>query len=136
MSVPLADLRQLFKRTVTLHTKSDEEISGKVLGVGKDGVVVRHRGNARIVLIDEILDYQEVVRPRRKKVLRRVVRRITGDAIKQHLADRHALFVDLCNAIGVEDAYKMHNNINHQNLGHYHRDPDEALDELDEEAIE
>lgn len=136
MSVFLEDLHPLFNRVATLSTERDGEITGKVLAVGKDGLVVRHRGNARIVPLIDILDCKEVMRPRRKKVLRRVVRRITGEAIKQHLADRHALFVDLCNAISVEDAHVIHNLINHSNLGHYHREPSEAMDELDETSEE
>lgn len=132
MPVTLAELNPLFNRVAKFATSTDGEITGRVLAVTKLGVVVRHRGNPRIVLLDDILSGNEVVRPRRTRVLRRVVRRIEGVAIKQHLADRHALFVDLCNAISAEDAHVIHNNINHKNLGHYHREPDEAMDELDE----
>lgn len=130
----MSDLNPLFNKVATFSTVESGEITGKVLAVSKDGVVVRARGNPRIVLIDDIIQYKEIVRPRRKRVIRRVVRRIepTSEAIKQHLADRHALFVDLCNAISVEDAHKVHDAINHTNLGHYHREPDEALAELDD----
>src|ERR1044071_3491120 len=136
MRVPIlvGDLNPLFNKTATFRTVEDGDITGKVLSVSKDGVVARFRGNPRILLLGDIVQFKEVVRPRRKRVIRRVIRRIEGEALKQHLADRHAMFVSLCDAVDAETAKKIHDQISHEHLGHYHRDPEEAMEELDENS--
>lgn len=136
VAILTSDLNPLFNKIATFRTVDDGDITGKVLSVSKDGVVVRFKGNARIILLGDIVQFKEVIRPRRKRVVRRVIRRIEGEALKQHLADRHAMFVSLCDAVDAETAKKIHDQINHEHLGHYHRSPEEALEELDDEVVD
>lgn len=138
MSVSMADITPLFRKVVTFSVADGDvptEITGKVLAVSNTGVVVRFKGNPRIILIEDILDHNEVSRPRRKRVVRRVVRRIPAEvSVKQHLADRHALFMSLVHAIDEETAHEIHEQINHSDLGHFHREPDEAITDLDDDG--
>lgn len=134
----MADITPLFRKVVAFSVVEGEataEITGKVLAVSQTGVVVRVRGNPRVILIDDIVSHEEVSRPRRKRVVRRIVRRIPAEAsVKQHLADRHALFMSLVHAVDEKTAHEIHDNINHSDLGHFHREPSEAITDLDDDG--
>lgn len=94
-------------RVVALH---DSEFA---LGQRSGPVIIR--------LADVIGEIEEIVKQRKKRVVKRYVRVMGPDEnVKQHLADRHAIFVDLLNVIPDDDARAMHSRIAHDNLGHIH----------------
>lgn len=138
----ISELAPMFRKTVTLFFKVGEasdgststtDVTGKVLEVRDTGVVIRYRGNARVIELADITSFEEVVRPRKKRVARRPVRRIPADvSVKQHLADRHGILVSVLNGVGDDTALTLHEKINHTDLGHYHREPEEILAELDQ----
>lgn len=121
-----------------------DTVEGKAIAASEAGLVVRSRGTTRIIEPKDIIDIEEALRNRRRKrVIRRVVRKLNStDDPRQHLADRHGVLVSVLNFVGPDDARVMHENINHDDLGHRHGDRVQqaeaamrALDSVDTDEI-
>lgn len=141
MPVKADELNRYFKKVLTLQLSTGEdgtssEITGKVLAVSSAGIAIKSHGSTQIIDHEQILGYEEVVRFRRKRVVRRWVRIIPSDAsVKQHLADRHAVMVSVLNAVDEDTARMMHDNLKHDDLGHRHRNPEERMKDLDRQDL-
>lgn len=103
---------------------------GKILRVGAPGIVLESRLKTEIIPLDRIIDCYPFVPPR--KVVRRKVRFMPEHQSRQHLLDRHGMLWDLIKFTTDTTAWSMHNLIDHTNLGHQHRHPED--DSPDEEV--
>ncbi len=119
-------------------------LTGKVTNVSESGIVLSARSTAAIIDASDIQD----VRIRRGRVVVRMVRIFTGrDDVRQHLADRHGVWVQLLRTLTPEAAHLYHERIDHTDLGHRHGDKpgtqvidtnaaNKAMEELDEMELE
>lgn len=120
-------VQYLFKHvSVNVSTGKDDTGSdtfttqtGRVSAASSAGIVLQARGKTFIIESHNIIDIEEM--DRRKRLIRRYVRTIpSGRSAKQHLGDRHGILVSVLNSVDEETAYMMHENINHNDLGHQH----------------
>lgn len=115
----LADLEG---KDVILALSNDRgDIEGYVVKANVGAVVLKSGNRTEIYERSEILDFEVVDKSKPKKVMVRYIAEPTHDKIRQHLADRHAVPVDLIPK-SPEEAMEMHSKINHdqRNLGHRH----------------
>lgn len=140
--VTAADLQRYQGKPIIVNyyddpTDEPKLFEGKVKGVSEAGVALANRNTSLIIEIAEIIDFEPVVRQRR--VIRRHLRVLTDSdlSVRQHLADRHGLMVDLLNAVDEETARTMHDRIDHKPLGHDHvtrEDRERMMSTLGEDA--
>lgn len=120
-------------------------LTGRVTNVSKDGIVLSARSTVTIIAADEI----DEVRIRRGRVVVRMVRVFSDrDDVRQHLADRHGVWVGLLRSLTPDSAHIYHEKIDHSDLGHQHGertpgtqvvDPvaaNEAMEQLDEMELD
>lgn len=115
-----ADLQRFLNHLVIVETVVDNEsetVTGKVLRVGNDSILLSRRSVTEIILVTHITE----IRIKRTRVVVRLLRELTkADDIRQHLADRHAVFISVLRMISPDTAMKMHDRIDHRDLGHKH----------------
>ncbi len=119
-------------------------VTGKVTKVSSSGIILSARSTTIILMAEDITD----IRIRRGRVVVRMVRIFTDrDDVRQHLADRHGLWVGMLRTLTPEAAHAYHEKIDHSDLGHKHGekpgtqvvDPDQAnraMEVLDEMELE
>lgn len=137
--VTVESLQKFLGKTIIVNYRAydgDEHLAdavfeGKVRAVSDAGVALTNRNTTKLFEIDDIVDFEPVVRQRR--VQRRRLRTLTDtdQSVRQHLADRHAIPIDVLNAVDEATARLMHDRIDHDKLGHVHVTKDEQADELD-----
>lgn len=98
------------------------ELEGKVVRADENGMVLDTKQKSEIVPVKFILDIDPVTRPPSRRLVRRWLREQTEAGVRQHLVDRHGYPFDLVSAkaMTADALLKMHNGINHSNLGHQH----------------
>lgn len=121
---------------------SDSHLMGKVTNVSSNGIVLSARSTSSILAADVIEDIE--IRRGRTRVVVRMVRIFSDrEDVRQHLADRHGVWVGLLRSLTPEAAYSYHEKIDHTDLGHHHGDKpgtqvvdadaaERAMEELDE----
>ena len=131
-------IQQFLGKKIIVNYKTDDDpkiFEGKVLAISPAGLVMGNRSTTKLFDLEEVIDWDPVTRQRR--VQRRQLRVLdeTDQSVRQHLADRHAVPVDVLNAVDEDTARSMHDRIDHGQLGHYHvskAEQDNALDRLGE----
>lgn len=107
---------------VTVHGDDDEdyrEVSGRVLAAAVDSIAIQPpRGKLELIMAVDIIDID--LQPRSRRLVKRWIDAMSDDHVRQHLADRHGVPLDLLRPISDKDAAKMHNAKNHETLGHGH----------------
>lgn len=147
------DLNRYMNHQVAVHLtegkarelKADDcVVTGKVTKVSNSGIILSARSTTTILLAEDITD----IRIRRGRVVVRMVRVFSDrDDVRQHLADRHGLWIGLLRSLSPEAAHAYHEKIDHADLGHKHGDkpgtqvvdPDQAnraMEALDEMELE
>lgn len=136
------DITQYKDKKVILVRKLDgpneaghlnEEIEGVVLEANPQAGMIffRQRGKTMgtMVKMGEVEDIRlapAVIKPVKVKPLKDM----TLDTVRQHLADRHGLSVELLNTTHEEQAMKMHDELHASNkdLAHNHGQPGQSED--------
>jgi hypothetical protein len=139
-TVTAADLQKHLGQIVLVNYKTvDTEpkvFEGKIRLVTPTGVVLRNRSTDMLIELDEIIDF-DVIGHRKRRIVRRHLRPLGEDkSVRQHLADRHAVMIDVLNSVDETTARIMHDRIDHGKLGHMHRtesDEEALIDELGDE---
>lgn len=111
------------KDVIVLLDNERGDVEGRVIKANSFAIVVKSGSKTNIYEQREILDVEIVDKTKPKKVLVRWIAEPTADKIRQHLADRHAIPVDLI-PVDPEQALELHSKIDHnqRNLGHRHGD--------------
>jgi hypothetical protein len=132
MRVTRPEVQSRFQRYVAVRVAgTEDELHGKVLEVSDDAFVLQTRTDTRVIQYVDVTSLIE----RRRGVTRRRLRLIgAGESVRQHLADRHAIFVSLLRVAGEDTLRDMHDKINHSDLGHMHVRPEDDLESLGEPA--
>lgn len=126
------DVQASFQRFVAIKLEgSDVEIRGTILEVSDNSFALQMKSDTQII---DIRNVDSLIERRRGVTIRRI--REFGDnlSVRQHLADRHAIFVTLLKACDEDLCHRMHSKINHDDLGHRHEksgDADERLAMID-----
>lgn len=119
-----------FQRYVAVRVAGNaDELRGKVLEVGNDAFVLQTKTDTRVI---QFRDTESIIERRRGVTIRRLRIVKENDSVRQHLADRHAIFVSVLKAVDEETCHSLHDKINHHDLGHTHVNPDDAMAVLDE----
>lgn len=125
----LRELTTMIGTNVVVEHNSSEsgngsvKTEGKILRVGAPGIVLESRLKTEIIPLRFIIDLYPFTPPR--KVVRRKVRFIVPHQSRQHLLDRHGMPWDLIKFTTDDTASNMHLLIDHTNLGHQHRAPED-----------
>lgn len=132
MAIRLSELPLLIETRVTVEVQGDDDVSswtieGLLIAVGDAGVVVKNSDGPQIVMRHHILDIKKTVMSR--KIVRRKIRHIVMQQVRQHLLDRHGMPWDLVKMMRPDSAFQAHESIDHSNLGHQHAAPGEGGEE-------
>lgn len=106
---------------------SVSQIHGKLIKADYHGLVIQERTQTSIVALDIVLDAYRA--DKQGKIVRRKVRYMIAQQVRQHLLDRHGLAFDLIKALSPSNAKKLHDNIDHFNLGHRHREREDQAED-------
>jgi hypothetical protein len=138
MSVDPKDLAQYQgAKVVVVVRKADhnEEVEGTVETVSALAILVKPKGrtNMEIVEVGEIEEISFAPEKAKELKTKRLANLKFGQA-RQHLLDRHGETVSTINEMTEEQAWEVHNGIDHieEDLGHWHGEKDEKLPEPDE----
>ncbi len=107
--------------------KASTHLTGELLAFGAGGLVVRTKDGVEIIETLSVVDVVEAA-PNRK-IIRRKVRYIPTHQARQHLLDRHNIPWSLVREMTPETAHKLHERIDHHDLGHRHRPEGEGGEE-------
>lgn len=109
------------------------ELEGEIIEANpKVGVLFRQRGrtNGELVMTHEIEDLRIlVIAPKAIKV--KPLKRMNLETVRQHLADRHGVSVEMLNKTSEDEAMKMHDQLHAvqgSDLAHNHGDPGESVE--------
>lgn len=141
----ISDIADLVDKMVTVQVdisrqSEDEdfrEVNGKLLAVSPNGLVIQNKTGTEIIGLADLLDIEETPKQLSLHIVRRWVKPVTpGSAtgtvikrwveeeampsVRQHLADRHGVPLDLIKAATPEAALMLHDGIDHKLLGHEH----------------
>lgn len=114
----LADLEG--KHVALTLSRGRGDVEGHVTKANDGAVVLKSGNRIEIYERSEILDFEVVDKSKPKKVVVRYIAEPTADKIRQHLADRHAVPVDLIPKTA-EEAMEMHSKIDHEKRALAHR---------------
>ena len=141
----ISDIVDLVDKMVTVQVdisrqSEDEdfrEVNGKLLAVSPNGLVIQNKTGTEIIELANLLDIEETPKQPSLHIVRRWIKPVTlGSAtgavvkrwaeeatvpsVRQHLADRHGVPLDLIKAATPEAALVLHDSIDHKLLGHEH----------------
>lgn len=130
MPVEAADLMKFIDRQVTVQvdTSADTsliddfiEVTGKCVAVSRNGMVISNMQDTKIIKLEEILDVEEASKKADGQLTRRRwLREVIESSARQHLLDRHGYPFDLTKGLTPDGALKLHQQLDHSNLGHVH----------------
>lgn len=112
-------------KKVVLERVTDDgvvEVEGTVLGAmpGK-GISFREKGKTNVELIlDHEIEGISTAEGSEAKVKARRLDFIALDKIKRHLVDRHGVTLTQVNSMTAEEAFQVHEDYDHSDLGHFH----------------
>jgi hypothetical protein len=106
---------------VSLDDEDGGDVEGRCIAANEKAIVVKMGSKSRLIERHEILDIEVVDRSRPKKIVVRWIAEVTPESVRQHLADRHGMPVDLVPQ-DAESAMRIHGSIDHDSrrLGHRH----------------
>lgn len=146
MSVTASELTQYADKRVTLvrnlakpneKGETAEELEGTVAAVAGDAIMFKPKGktNALLIEVDEI-ESIDFAKDKGKTLSRKVLKIVTYGQARTHLLERHGWTLAAINETSEADAFRLHNEIDHEaaDLGHVHKDKDEASSESEDSA--
>lgn len=102
------------------------EVEGTILGAAEMGVMFRPRGNQQPVMVhNHQIEEIRGVNVTKRDIAQKLLKAITLDDARAHLADRHAFPLATVNAMTAGEAFNTHLTIDHEPLGHAHRDDED-----------
>jgi hypothetical protein len=147
MSVTTLDLTEFVNKKVVLvrnlakpndKGETAEELEGTLVAVAGDALMFKPKGKTNALLIDTA-DVESVnfAQEKAKTLTRKTLKIVTHGQARTHLLERHAFTLTAINAMSETDAFKLHNEIDHEgsDLGHIHGEKpskDEAGDDSDD----
>lgn len=105
------------------HTPDDfKEVTGKVIAVSNAALVIQGRSDVAMIEVGDILEIEEVLKFTNKdSLIVRELARVTGEAARQHLLDRHGMQIEKIRAMSVDTAVWTHSQLHDEtHLGHVH----------------
>ncbi len=128
MSIAPESLADFVGKDVNLRlVGQDEALEGKVEQASPAGIAFKRRGRRDIEpFFPDGIESIEVVEKRPTKIKQKKQLPVADERVKAHLASAHGLTLTEVNALSQEDAVKMHNGIDHTDLGHNHDKEPEA----------
>lgn len=136
MSVDTSTLEGLSGKNVILHQIADDgsvvELEGKVEAASEMGVAFKEKGKRDVVLV-EVSQIEEIsAAPTKPKTLAQKKLKLIGEGqARQHLLDRHGYERSTVNGLTDEQAFQIHEDIDHADLGHRHEET--KVEESDDE---
>jgi hypothetical protein len=119
--------------TITFRPDGSTESTtkeGQVQAASAAGLLFKERGKADFHIIEpDWIDSIEVTPEKEPKVTVKKLQPVTEGRVRQHLADRHGYLVEDLNAMTEASAAELHEQIDHNGLGHLHEVP-QAQQEL------
>lgn len=123
MEVRMSELPALVGERVAMRISGHYghmDVEGEVVTASQSGLVLLSKSEGTMIIgIDEIDELHKTVSP--GKIVRRKIRHIPETQARQHLLDRHGVPWDLVRGMTPRNAFRMHEGIDHSNLGHKHR---------------
>lgn len=106
---------------ISLADEDGGDVEGRCIAANEKAVVVKAGSKSRLIERYEILDLEVVDKTKPKRIQTRWIAEATLESVRQHLADRHGMPVDLIPA-SKQDALDLHSRVNHEktSLGHRH----------------
>lgn len=100
---------------------SAEELEGKIEAASPAGIAFKEKGRRDVDLVmpDEI-DNIELAPEKPKTIVQKKLKPVTINNVRQHLVDRHGFARSQANGLSDDDAYEIHEAIDHSDLGHKH----------------
>jgi hypothetical protein len=123
VDIKMSDLPKLVGTRVVVEVSAGGDSwthEGEVIAAKATDLAIKTKTDTVIIdmnFVDDIRPADPIV-----KVVRRKVRPVVLAQVKQHLLDRHGYPWDLVRAATPSLAMQMHDNINHDQLGHRHRE--------------
>lgn len=135
MTVDVNTLESFSGKKVTLTLKGEDgsavQLTGKVEAASSSGIAFKESGKRDVDLVMPG-DIEEIaLAPEKaKKTTQKKLQLIEAKNVRQHLVDRHGVKRSEVDPLSDDDAFKMHEGIDHSDLGHVH------VDKAAEEAAE
>ena len=141
MTVDPATLEDFDGKQVILHLiKSDgsvSEVEGKVEAASAAGVAFKEKGKRDVDLVEPNTIEEIALAPvKPKNLTQKKLKPVTDSTARQHLLDRHGYDRSVVNGMDDDQAFEEHEDIDHDDLGHRHVEPDEDDDNGDESPEE
>lgn len=139
MPVDPSTFKEYEGKSVILHRQTGdglEELEGKIEAASEGGIAFKEKGRRDPILIlpteVEELDFAPETP---KKITQKTLKAVTENTVRQHLVDRHGMTRPEANKINDEEAWEIHEKIDHKDLGHKHEveevEDDEVADDED-----
>ena len=141
MTVDASTLESFEGKNVILHLiKSDgtvEELTGTVESANEHGMAFKPKGKRDFVLV-EPKDIEEITEAPQalKSIPQKKLKPIADGSVRQHLLDRHGYQRSVVNGMTDEQAVKLHDEIDHKDLGHRHMSAEEVAKADEKKAAE
>lgn len=100
------------------------EVTGRVVAGNELGIAFKAKSQRVQDIIDanDIIEITEAVSARLRLVSQKKLREVTPPNIKRHLADYHGWVRSQLNEMSETEAIRLHDEIDHTDLGHCHSD--------------
>lgn len=120
-------LNQVIKFQLVVNGEGPQVMEGTVIMVNGPAMILSPKGSTRnrlIELSDILVGSLEVVPIRPKELKPKQVLGTAASNVRQHLLDRHGYELAVINGITDVQAWKEHEEIDHDRLGHHHNKPE------------
>lgn len=136
MSVDPGTLAEFSGKQVILHLIQDDnsivELEGKVEDASEVGMAFKEKGKRDVDLVlPEKIEEIALAPEKPKKIVQKKLKPVTETNVRQHLVDRHGMPRSQANEMADDDALKLHDGIDHADLGHKHETEDDEAVETD-----
>lgn len=133
----MSDFSALVNERVVVTTTDGETIEGLLEAASDLGVVVKPKHSAKSTLLeaDEVSSIEKA-EASAKKLKPRSLPQVNEGKYRLHLIDRHGYTIEQIEAMSEEKAQEFHESINHEGLGHFHREApafEETVEASDED---
>lgn len=121
--------------TVIQEDGSAKEFEGKIEAASPAGVAFKEKGKRDVELVEPDKIEEIALAPIKPKSLpQKKLKPVTENTVRQHLLDRHGYDRSVVNGMTDDQAFKEHEDIDHDDLGHKHVEPDDDEDENGDEV--
>ena len=141
MTVDLNTLDQYDGKRVILTTAAEGEDAiertGKVEAASIAGLAFKEQGKRDVELVEPAHIIEIALAPEKpKKVTQKKLKEVTESNARTHLSDRHGWSRSELNEMSDEAAFKLHDELDHDDLGHKHVSEDDDEDENEDPEAE